>query len=73
MDELRRIDQVAYVRFASVYRQFRDVGEFTREIDELQKSKASDPSARIRCRSRAVLPADGRRRRSGGRFATIRG
>ena len=40
MEELRRIDQVAYVRFASVYRQFRDVGEFQREIDELQKSKA---------------------------------
>ena len=39
MDELRRIDQVAYVRFASVYRQFRDVGEFKREIDELQKQK----------------------------------
>ena len=39
MDELRRIDQVAYVRFASVYRQFRDVGEFKREIDELQKNK----------------------------------
>ena len=39
MEELRRIDQVAYVRFASVYRQFRDVGEFQREIDELQKSK----------------------------------
>lgn len=37
MDELRRIDQVAYVRFASVYRQFRDVGEFKREIDELQR------------------------------------
>jgi transcriptional repressor NrdR len=39
MDELRRIDQVAYVRFASVYRQFRDVGEFKREIDELQREK----------------------------------
>lgn len=39
MDELRRIDQVAYVRFASVYRQFRDVGEFKREIDELQRTK----------------------------------
>ena len=39
MEELRRIDQVAYVRFASVYRQFRDVGEFKREIDELQKNK----------------------------------
>jgi len=40
MEELRRIDQVAYVRFASVYRQFRDVGEFTREIDELQREKS---------------------------------
>ncbi len=40
MDELRRIDQVAYVRFASVYRQFRDVGEFKREIDELQRNKS---------------------------------
>jgi transcriptional repressor NrdR len=39
MDELRRIDQVAFVRFASVYRQFRDVGEFTREIDELQRRR----------------------------------
>jgi len=40
MDELRRIDQIAYVRFASVYRQFRDVGEFKREIDELQRGKS---------------------------------
>ena len=39
MEELKQIDQVAYVRFASVYRQFRDVGQFTREVDELQKSK----------------------------------
>jgi transcriptional repressor NrdR len=39
MQELKQLDQVAYVRFASVYRQFRDVGQFTREVDELQKSK----------------------------------
>ena len=36
---LRALDEVAYVRFASVYRQFRDVGQFKREVDELQKSK----------------------------------
>lgn len=41
MQELKLIDQVAFVRFASVYRQFRDVGQFTREVDELQKSKGS--------------------------------
>jgi transcriptional repressor NrdR len=40
MQELKKIDQVAYVRFASVYRQFRDVGQFAREIDELQKSRS---------------------------------
>ena len=39
MQELKQLDPVAYVRFASVYRQFRDVGQFTREVDELQKSK----------------------------------
>jgi transcriptional repressor NrdR len=39
MQRLAELDQVAYVRFASVYRQFRDVGEFKREIDELQKIK----------------------------------
>ena len=39
MQELKQLDHVAYVRFASVYRQFRDVGQFKREVDELQKSK----------------------------------
>ena len=39
MQELKQLDQIAYVRFASVYRQFRDVVQFKREVDELQKSK----------------------------------
>jgi transcriptional repressor NrdR len=39
MQRLRRIDQVAYVRFASVYKEFRDVGEFVDEISSLGKSK----------------------------------
>jgi len=39
MQELKQLDQIAYVRFASVYRQFRDVGQFKREVDELQKLK----------------------------------
>ncbi len=33
MEELRRVDQVAYVRFASVYREFEDVTEFLRELE----------------------------------------
>ena len=37
MDELRELDDVAYVRFASVYRSFQDVNEFRREIDAMGK------------------------------------
>lgn len=36
MGALRELDQVAYVRFASVYRSFQDVSEFQQEIDRLQ-------------------------------------
>jgi len=35
MRELSRLDEVAYVRFASVYRSFKDVGEFMTELKEL--------------------------------------
>ncbi len=38
MQRLRTIDQVAYVRFASVYKEFRDVKEFMQEISSLPKS-----------------------------------
>ena len=37
MEELRALDEVAYVRFASVYRRFQDVTEFEDEIKRLQK------------------------------------
>ncbi|MDO3381176.1 transcriptional regulator NrdR [Gilvimarinus algae] len=36
MDELRGLDEVAYVRFASVYRSFKDLHEFRQEIDRLE-------------------------------------
>jgi transcriptional repressor NrdR len=35
MQALKDLDEVAYVRFASVYRNFRDVGEFRKQIEEL--------------------------------------
>lgn len=38
MTRLRAIDQIAYVRFASVYKQFRDIDELAKEIDGLQKT-----------------------------------
>lgn len=35
MEKLKNIDKVAYIRFASVYRKFKDVGEFMREVKKL--------------------------------------
>jgi transcriptional repressor NrdR len=37
MDELKGLDQVAYVRFASVYRKFEDVAAFREEIERLER------------------------------------
>ena len=39
MQELKRLDKVAYVRFASVYRHFRDIGEFMNELKELLNAR----------------------------------
>ncbi|MCK4495701.1 MAG: transcriptional regulator NrdR [Candidatus Aminicenantes bacterium] len=39
MDKLKKLDKVAYVRFASVYREFRDVLEFKKELEVLLKEK----------------------------------
>ncbi|MEJ2416975.1 MAG: transcriptional regulator NrdR [Exilibacterium sp.] len=37
MAQLQKLDEVAYVRFASVYRRFKDLNEFRQEIDRLEK------------------------------------
>ena len=37
MEELHRVDEVAYIRFASVYRQFKDVAQFLSAITEIVK------------------------------------
>jgi len=39
MEELKRLDKVAYVRFASVYRHFRDINEFANELKDLLNPK----------------------------------
>jgi transcriptional repressor NrdR len=39
MQELKRLDKVAYVRFASVYRNFRDIDEFKHELNDLLNTK----------------------------------
>lgn len=41
MAELKKLDPVAYVRFASVYRSFQDVSEFRDEIDRLERNQDS--------------------------------
>jgi len=70
MEELRHLDEVAYVRFASVYRQFEDVEAFHEEIQRLRNarqapSSSSDAHARKREGRRAanreqlpLLPTD---------------
>jgi transcriptional repressor NrdR len=73
MEELRHLDEVAYVRFASVYRQFEDVEAFHEEIQRLRSARAQAPAhahagpARSRKRESAragsrdqlpLLPAD---------------
>ena len=40
MDQLRERDYVAYVRFASVYRNFQDIDEFVEELEDLNEARA---------------------------------
>jgi transcriptional repressor NrdR len=39
MDKLKNVDEVAYVRFASVYRQFKDINTFMDELNRIMESK----------------------------------
>ena len=39
MDELRQVDEVAYVRFASVYKQFKDIDTFKAELEKMMGKK----------------------------------
>lgn len=44
MRELRQLDEVAYVRFASVYRSFQDINEFKEEVDRLSRADEAESS-----------------------------
>jgi transcriptional repressor NrdR len=48
MRELKRLDKVAYIRFASVYRSFEDVSEFRDAIDEIDVEPKSPTSPKLR-------------------------
>ena len=53
MDELRQLDEVAYVRFASVYRSFQDFDEFREEIERLRDSSSLSSREQM-----SLLPGD---------------
>ena len=36
MDELKKIDKISFIRYASVYRDFKDIGEFKIQINDLE-------------------------------------
>ena len=42
MEELKHVDEVAYVRFASVYRQFKDINTFLEELNSLLKNRENN-------------------------------
>ena len=46
MRELKKLDKIAYIRFASVYRNFEDVEEFSDAIREVKKPRVPRPSSR---------------------------
>ena len=48
MDNLRRLDDVAYVRFASVYRNFREAKDFEAVLDELSGDEEPRPTVTVR-------------------------
>jgi transcriptional repressor NrdR len=45
MEALKKMDEVAYVRFASVYRQFKDVDSFMDELNRLRREKETEEKA----------------------------
>ncbi len=42
MEELKRLDQVAYVRFASVYREFKDISQFLEELQPMMEQRRQE-------------------------------
>ena len=55
MEELRHLDEVAYVRFASVYRSFQDIEAFRTEIDLLRRHRRRTPPSKDQL---PLLPGD---------------
>jgi len=54
MEKLKFLDDVAYVRFASVYRQFKDVGQFMVELKDILGKERSTPGNSSRTRKKRI-------------------
>jgi hypothetical protein len=63
MDRLRNLDRVAYIRFASVYRDFRDIESFKEEVDALLQPKKEEASSQLSFLKDDELTRVGRRKR----------
>ncbi len=59
MEELRHLDEVGYVRYASVYRSFQDVEAFRETIDGLRKQRRRTPKGAAGREQLTLLPGDG--------------
>lgn len=64
MEELRHLDEVAYVRYASVYRHFQDIDAFREEVDKLKQRKKREPVAGQLSLLPGELPLPGPRRKN---------
>jgi transcriptional repressor NrdR len=58
MDELRHMDEVAYVRFASVYRSFQDAEAFRHEIEQLRHHRRRREAAKRDVDQLPLLPGE---------------
>ena len=77
IERLKKMDRVAYIRFASVYRDFRDIETFKEEIDALLEPSASQGAPRVPSNQltfledEEVMPVPPRRRRGRPRRSPI--
>jgi transcriptional repressor NrdR len=75
MEQLRELDQVAFVRFASVYRQFKDVRDFVEELGPMlaEERAAASESRDVGGSDAAVADSPGRREPPAGRQTPLAG
>ena len=63
MEGLRKLDHIAYIRFASVYREFADIGDLIEEVDSLAIRRELVPENQLPLPSDGVVTAVGGRKR----------